>query len=318
MILAIYPGAVARPRPEIERALAFIASHLDQPLSVADVARTAHMSEFHFQRMFHEALAETVGQFVTRKRLESAALRLAYEPGTSITEIALSSGYSSSSNFGKAFAGYFGNSPSQVRTPGGKLPAQVSKLLARYGKSFDPRALYSLPEEPDQGAFRDQVDFWNERVRFETSPGFHLACLASPGAYDFEALQATWAELIARGRQLGICGAEVDAWGMALDSPDLTAPERCRYHACVPCPVGAVLPPPLFPGVIKAGRYAVFHYAGPVSGVGAAYRSIYSCWFRASSVVADDFSPLDHYVTDEPRNGSIDMEMWFRIRPRGG
>jgi len=307
---------VTRPRPEIERALGFIACHLEQPLSTADVARAARMSESHFQRAFHEALAETVGQFVTRKRLETAALRLAYEPGTSITEIALSSGYSSSSNFGKAFAGYFGNAPSEVRNPGGKLPAQVSKLLARYGKSFDPRTLYTLPEEPDAQSFQSEVDFWNQRVRFETSSGLHLACLASPGAYDLEALQATWAELIARGRQLGLCGAEVDAWGMALDSPDITAPERCRYHACVPCPAAAVLPSPLFPGVMKAGRYAVFRYAGPVAGVSAAYRSIYSCWFRASSVLADDFAPLDHYVTNEPRDGSIDMEMWLRIRPR--
>jgi len=312
----VYPRIVARPRPEIERALGFIAGHLDEPLSVADVARAAGMSEFHFQRAFHDALAETVGQFVTRKRLETAALRLAYEPSTSITEIALSSGYSSSSNFGKAFAGYFGNNPSEVRKPGGKLPGQVGKLLARYGKSFDPRALYTMPEEPDAQAFRDQVAFWSERVRFETSSGSHLACLASAGAYDFEALRVTWAELIARCRQLGICSAAVDAWGMALDSPDLTAPERCRYHACVPCAEAAVLPPPLFKGVMKAGRYAVFRYVGPVTGVSAAYRSIYSCWFRASSLAADDFAPLDHYVTDEPRDGSIDMEMWFCIKPR--
>jgi AraC family transcriptional regulator len=274
------------------------------------------MSEFHFQRAFHEALAETVGQFVTRKRLETAALRLAYEPGTSITEIALSSGYSSSSNFGKAFAGYFGNNPSEVRNPGGKVPTQVGKLLARYGKTFDPRALYTVPEELDAESYRTQAAFWTERVRFETSPGAHWACLASPGAYDFEALRVTWGELIDRCRQLGICSTAVDAWGMALDSPDLTAPERCRYHACVPCPEATVLPPPLFAGLMKAGRYAVFRYAGPVTGIGAAYRSIYSCWFRASSVVADDFAPLDHYVTDEPRDGAIDMEMWFLVKPR--
>lgn len=132
-----------------------------------------------------------------------------------------------------------------------------SKLLARYGKSFDPRELYTLPEEPDAPSLQRGVEFWNQRVRFETSSGLHLACLASPGAYDFDALRATWAELIARGRQLGLCSAEVDAWGMALDSPNLTAPERCRYHACMPCPAASALPAPLFPGVMKAGRYAV-------------------------------------------------------------
>ena len=35
-------------RAEIERALRFIGDHLEQPLTVADVARAAHLSEFHF------------------------------------------------------------------------------------------------------------------------------------------------------------------------------------------------------------------------------------------------------------------------------
>ncbi|MEY2931178.1 MAG: hypothetical protein RL033_1927, partial [Pseudomonadota bacterium] len=112
------------------------------------------------------------------------------------------------------------------------------------------------------------------------------------------------------------CQGDVDAWGMALDSPDLSAPDRCRYHACIPCPPGTRLPAPLFSRRLEPGRYAVFRYAGPVAGVSAAYRSIYSCWFRASSVTPEDFQPLERYVTDEPQGGATDMEMWLRIRPR--
>ncbi|HEU5073624.1 MAG TPA: AraC family transcriptional regulator [Polyangiaceae bacterium] len=135
---AAYAARVRRLRPEIERSLTFISERLEQPLTVADVARAAGMSEFHFQRVFHDALSESVGQFVTRKRLETAALRLAYEPETPITSIALSSGYSSSSNFSKAFSAFFGCSPTDVRTPAGKVPTAVSKVLARYGKRFRP------------------------------------------------------------------------------------------------------------------------------------------------------------------------------------
>jgi AraC family transcriptional regulator len=309
-------NAVLRPRPELERALAFIVERLDQPLTVADIARAAGMSEFHFQRVFHESLAESVGQFVTRKRLETAALRLAYEPETPITHVALSSGYSSSSNFSKAFSGFFGCSPTDVRNPVGKVPDAVGKVMARYGKHFRPEQLYTVPEQRNEDAWRAGAEHWQERVRFEDRPGLDFACLASPEGYDFAALQETWGELIARGRQLGLCSEDVDAWGMPLDSPDLSAPDRCRYHACIPCPPGTRLPAPLFSGRLKPGRYAVFRYAGPVAGVGAAYRSIYSCWFRAASVAPEDFEPLDHYVTDEPEAGSTDMEMWFRIRPR--
>lgn len=311
-----YLARVLRPRPEIERALVFISERLEQPLTVADIARAAGMSEFHFQRVFHDSMAESVGQFVTRKRLETAALRLAYEASTPITSIALSSGYSSSSNFSKAFSAFFGCSPRDVRSPAGKVPASVGKVMARYGKSFHPRELYTVAEDQDEQSWRAEARHWQERVRYEQHPGLNFACLASPEGYDLEALQDTWRELIEQSRQLGLCQDEVDAWGMPLDSPDLSAPDRCRYHACVPCPAGTQLPAPLFARRLEPGRYAVFRHAGRVAGVSAAYRSIYSCWFRASSVAPDDFQPLDHYVTDEPRGGRVDMEMWLRIRPR--
>ena len=308
-----YGHGVRRPRPEIERALQLIVDKLAEPLTAADIARAVGMSEFHFQRVFHESMAESLGQFVTRKRLETAALRLAYEPAASITSVALSSGYSSSSNFSKAFSAFFGCSPTDVRR-GGEVPAAVGKVTARYGKSFRPAELYTALEERSDETW--QAQHWQERVRFEDSSGLHFACLASPEGYDLPALEATWHELIVRGRQLGLCHEDVDAWGMALDSPNLSAPDRCRYHACIPCPVGTRLPEPLFARRLEPGRYAVFRYAGPVAGVAAAYRSVYSCWFRGSSVAPEDFTPLDHYVTDEPQQGWTDMEMWFRVRPR--
>lgn len=132
-------------RPEIERVLRFITENLERPLGVAELAREAHLSEFHFQRVFHAAVGESVGRFVTRQRLELAALRLSYALDRSITDIALSSGYSSSSNFSKAFQVYFGCSPSQVRSPDAAASAAIGKLTSRYGKDFRPGNLYTLP-----------------------------------------------------------------------------------------------------------------------------------------------------------------------------
>lgn len=103
---------------------------------------------------------------------------------------------------------------------------------------------------------------------------------------------------------------------MVHDSPRITAPELCRYHACVPCPPDHPLPPPLFRGHRRPGQYAVFQYEGEVASVESAYRAIYSCWFPASSLAPDDFTALDHYVSDAPTGGRVAMEMWFKVRPR--
>lgn len=303
-------------RPEIDRTLRFIADNLERPLTVSEVARAAHLSEFHLHRVFHAALGESIGSFITRRRLELSALRLAYETDRTITDIALSSGYSSSSNFGKAFSGYFGVSPGRVREPRAALPDSIGKLTARYGKDFRPEQLYTLAPEPDSAQRRLEAERWDRQVRFEESPGQTFACLASPGGYDPELAERTWHELIARARQLGLCGEEVDAWGIAHDSPNLTAPELCRYHACVPCPPQLEPPSPLFRGQMLPGRYAVFAYTGPVAGIPEVYRSIYSCWFRESSLAPDDYTPLDHYVGDFPEAGQAQLEIWFKVRPK--
>lgn len=297
-------------RPRIERALRYIAEHLAEPITTADIARIAHTSEFHFHRIFAAEVGEPVGRFVTRQRLELAALRLAYEPALSVTEIALASGYSSISNFTKAFTAWFGCPPTRLRDPGSDVPPAIGKL----GKTFDPAALYTLPPETDERTLREHHAELSRQVRFVDAPGFDTACLASPEGYDLHALEETWAELVRRARELGIATDAVDAWGLAFDSPHVTAPERCRYHACVPCPLTVALPPPLFRGRIPAGRYAVFRYSGDVAGVEAMYRRIYSVWLPRSSVAPDDFVAVDHYIADAPVDGRVELEIHIKIR----
>jgi AraC family transcriptional regulator len=290
-------------RARLERALRYIEEHLAEPLPLAEVARASHLSPFHFHRMFRASVGEPVGRYITRRRLERAALRLAYEPDAPVTEIALEVGYSSISNFSKAFRLQFGCAPSALRSarPGPALPSRARRPL-------DPARLHPADETDRRLAELAAA------VRFERREEMALACLASPEGYDLASLTATWAELIARGQALGLCGEAVDAWGLAHDSPRLTAPELCRYHAAIPCPSSTPLPSPLFRGQIPAGRYAVFPYAGPVDRLEEHYLAIYSLWLPISGVSPDDFVALDRYVGDWPQDGRVDMEIWIKIR----
>jgi AraC family transcriptional regulator len=303
-------------RDAIERAMRYVAAHLDRPLTVGEVARAAHLSEFHFHRIFAAEVGEPVGRYVTRKRLEIAALRLAYEPDRSVTDIAFACGYSSPSNFSKAFSAFFGVSPSRVRRPDGEaLPAALGTLARTYGASFDPRDLHVLPPD-DVEERRALARELARELRFETIDAIDVACLANPEGYDLPAIERTWTDMIERVRELGIAGESIDAYGIAHDSPFVTAPERCRYHACVPCPAGLDLPAPLFRGQIPAGRYAVARHRGEAAAVDRVYRALYSVWLPESSLAPDDFTAVDRYVHDGPVDGSIDMEIWIKVRPR--
>ncbi|UJR85503.1 hypothetical protein [Sandaracinus amylolyticus] len=37
-------------------------------------------------------------------------------------------------------------------------------------------------------------------------------------------------------------------------------------------------------------------------------------WLPRSGAVADDFVAVDHYVNDGPVGGSVDFEIWIKVR----
>jgi AraC-like DNA-binding protein len=81
---------------------------------VDDVAREAGMSISGLQRLFHAAHGASVLEFARTRRLLRA--REALEQGTvSVTEAALSAGYTTSANFATAFKRQFGISPKDAR-----------------------------------------------------------------------------------------------------------------------------------------------------------------------------------------------------------
>ncbi|MBN8612243.1 MAG: AraC family transcriptional regulator [Deltaproteobacteria bacterium] len=299
-------------RTEIDRALAFVAAHLDRPLTLGEVAAVAGLSEHHFHRVFHELVGEPLGRFITRRRLELAALRVAYEPHRPIGVIALESGYSSLSNFTKAFTAHFGCSPSAIR--GGSTTPAVGRLTSAHGKTFSPALLYSLPPSLDPRQRRERARALG--VRHEEMKATPLVCLASPYGYDLAALDETWTTLLAHAATLLRRQGPLDAWGRAFDSPHLTAPEHQRYHACVAIDPLPAVQPPLFHAQVEPGHYAVFPYDGPVDGVEERWRTIFSCWVPESVVEPVDFVAIDRYTGDAPREGHVTMEMWLRVAPR--
>jgi AraC family transcriptional regulator len=99
----------------INRVINFIHENPAENLSLAQQARIANYSPFHFQKLFVEIVGETPKQYIQRIRLETAAHALVMFPHRSITEIALDSGFSSSATFSRAFRNHFAISPQELK-----------------------------------------------------------------------------------------------------------------------------------------------------------------------------------------------------------
>jgi AraC family transcriptional regulator len=93
-------------------------------------------------------------------------------------------------------------------------------------------------------------------------------------------------------------------YGVALDNPMNTPPDKCRYDACVELPGGLTLPD-AEQTTIPGGRYAVTHFKGRGAEIGAAWGAFMGAVFADPANRTDaQRSPFEHY----PRGAVYDTK----------
>jgi AraC-like DNA-binding protein len=92
----------------------FIDEHLEQPLSVDDLAQQVYLSRYHFIRSFQRAFHQTPHQYLMHRRINKAKELLANST-LPVTEICLAVGFESLGSFSTLFRNTVGWPPSVYR-----------------------------------------------------------------------------------------------------------------------------------------------------------------------------------------------------------
>jgi AraC-like DNA-binding protein/ligand-binding sensor protein len=100
--------------PLVLKAREYIDKHKAEEISLADVAKAAGASVFHFCKVFHKSTGLKFTDYVARVRLEDARNRL-LNPNLRVSEIAYDVGFQSLTQFNRTFKRVFGQSPSEFR-----------------------------------------------------------------------------------------------------------------------------------------------------------------------------------------------------------
>ncbi|WP_282169976.1 AraC family transcriptional regulator [Ruegeria atlantica] len=96
---------------EIARTIDYLSTHLNEQVTIDDMADHVGMSRAVFHRRFKEATTMSPIQFVKSMRLNNAAMKIA--EGKTVSEAAWDVGYQSSSQFSREFKRMYGQSPRQ-------------------------------------------------------------------------------------------------------------------------------------------------------------------------------------------------------------
>jgi YesN/AraC family two-component response regulator len=100
--------------PNVRRAILFLLEHFSQEITLADVARAAALSRFHFCRLFHHETGVSLHQYLNTLRVNRAKVLLA-DRYLRITEVAYAVGFNDLSHFDRVFRRLVNKSPREYR-----------------------------------------------------------------------------------------------------------------------------------------------------------------------------------------------------------
>ncbi|KHJ52526.1 MULTISPECIES: AraC family transcriptional regulator [unclassified Halomonas] len=103
----------SRPDTLLGHAKTYIHEHLEADISLDDISQAAHLSKYHFLRLFRQQFGMTPHQYVINCRVNAA--RSALDQGAPLTEIALRFGFADLSHFNRRFKRIYGMTPFQYQ-----------------------------------------------------------------------------------------------------------------------------------------------------------------------------------------------------------
>ncbi|SHE45716.1 AraC-type DNA-binding protein [Modicisalibacter ilicicola DSM 19980] len=106
-------GTVSRPEALLKRAKDYILAHLEEDVSLDDLSQEAHLSKYHFLRLFRRQFAMTPHQYVLNCRINAA--RQALDDGAPPNEVAMRYGFADLSHFNRRFKRIHGMTPYQYQ-----------------------------------------------------------------------------------------------------------------------------------------------------------------------------------------------------------
>jgi AraC family transcriptional regulator len=123
---------------QIARVRAFIDKNLDRTIHTRDLSAVAQRSAAHFARSFKHTFGESPHAYLMKKRLEKAC-HLMITTSESLSQIALSVGFSDQSHLTKRFKQALGQSPSNWRREREAYSSPSSHETARFEPNGDSR-----------------------------------------------------------------------------------------------------------------------------------------------------------------------------------
>ncbi|MDT8324704.1 MAG: AraC family transcriptional regulator [Bacteroidota bacterium] len=309
----------------INRVIDHIETHLQEPLRLETLAGIAAFSPWHFHRIFHAMVGETLSRFIQRLRVERAAMQLAGNPARSIGDVALDSGFASSQTFARAFRERFGMSASDWRAAcvaGERNTGNTIRKIRNTDRKIGDASRGGNDDLADGNHQHRSIPMTRSvipTVTVRDFPETPVAYIRHIGPYqaDPELFGRLFGQLFTWAGPRGLLGPDTRVMSIYHDDPNITDGAKLRTDVCISVPPGTAVDGPVGTLTIPAGRYAFARVEVTSDQFGEAWDAVCGDWLPDSGYEPADGLSFEIYHNDhrEHPEGKHIVDIAIPVRP---
>ncbi len=282
----------------LQKALNYIEEHLEEKITLEDLADVANYSPWHFHRLFKAYVGKGVGEYVRLRKLSKASYELVFTVRP-IVDIATKYSFESQAAFTRAYQTCFGVTPGKARrrlkTVHSFAPVRLDniKLLRRGESQMKTRIV--------------------ERDEF-TVVGKECFC-----SQNNNTIPQLWSEFNKDMCNIPDMKNTNEAIGVCLcDEEHVTPDTEFRYIAGMEVKKADTLPEGMVSYTVQGGRFLVVEHIGALDTLPQTYDYAYMTWF-AENEKYQPVGNLDFELYGEKYTfGAEDsiMEIWIPLKEK--
>lgn len=272
----------------IAQAVSYIENNLDEPIVLEQVAREAGYSLFHFHRLFHAVVGDSVKEYIRKRRLTRSAEEL-IRSERRVVDIAMEYRYESHESFTRAFKKMYGVAPLQYRRRG------------RWEPLLEPARIGGLQAQPLQGGLCMEP-------RIVDLPEFTVVGMKYFGNNQNGEIAQMWTRFIPRIAGIPFkTGPFMSSYGVCYDANEN---DEFAYVSGVAVSCTDQVLEGMVVKTVPAGRYAVFTHRGKLDTLRDTYQQVYGSWVPQSGLSVRgglDFEYYDERFKDGCDDSEVDI-----------
>ncbi len=286
---------------KLEKAIYYIERNLKSKIFLDDIAGEVYLSKYHFHRIFHSIVGETIYDYIRSRRISNAADELLYS-NKKIVDIALEYQFESQETFTRSFKKIYHTTPARYRKE------KVKKLVfgkSEYTKERLTHIISGISKKPVI-VEKDEIKIIGMSTKTSLANNRIPKVRKAFFNRKDEILNDVHPEII-----IGVSKKALN-----FNSSDFH--ENTTYIYAVGKKVNKYINIPEGMELITIPRctYAIFKHTGKFDKFGLSYVHIYGSWFPRSGYKVSDVPDLEWY--DDrflgPDNDNSEIDIYISLK----